>query len=95
MSPELINKRVELHALLKEQWQTILELSFPAVNQFEYRSGLGTIAVYTQYKPDRSLYQIKLKWLTGQRKGKQLLSAEIDNLLLKLKSKKDIHLCTD
>lgn len=84
MSPQLIEKRVKLHDLIKSQWQTIEELKFPTVDHFEYRSGLGTIRVYIHRKHDRSLYQIKLKWIAGTRKGKIVTSAEIDNLLTKL-----------
>jgi hypothetical protein len=86
MSPQLIEKRVKLHELIKEQWRTISELRYPKVNHFEYRSGIGIIRVYEQFKPDNTLYQIKLRWIAGARKGKLVTSAEIDNLLLILKT---------
>lgn len=85
MSPKLIEKRVALHNLIKSNWQTIEELRYPKVNHFEYRSGLGIIRVYEQFKTDNTLYQIKMRWIAGARKGKLITSAEIDNLILKLK----------
>lgn len=85
MSPKLIEKRVALHELIKSHWQTIEELRFPKVNHFEYKSDLGVIRVYEQFKPDNTLYMIKMKWVGGANKGKLVTSAEIDNLLIKLK----------
>jgi hypothetical protein len=87
MTPRLIEKRVKLHELIKSQWQTIAELNFPKVNHFEYRSGLGVIRVYEEFKADNTLYHIKLRWITGKNKGKLVKSAEIDNLLTTLKPK--------
>lgn len=86
MSPQLIEKRVALHELIKNQWQTIEELRYPKVNHFEYRSAIGIIRVYEQFKTDNTLYQIKMRWVKGVNKGRLVTSAEIDNLLIKLKT---------
>lgn len=84
MSPQLTEKRVKLHELLKLKWQTIAELRFPKVNHFEYRSSLGIIRVYEEFKPDNKVRHIKLRWIAGGNKGKRITSVEIDNLIKNL-----------
>jgi hypothetical protein len=83
MKQELVQKRVELQALLSKHWQTLVEIHFPKVSQFEYRSGSDIIRVYNEFKPDGSIRAIKLGWLG--KKDKLVKSAEIDTLIDKLK----------
>lgn len=90
MTPELINKRVELHKLLSTYWRCLEESKAPRVEWYEYRGlyygRLRFVAVCIERWPDKSLQRVVLRWVVGGKKDKCIKAAEIDEMILYLKT---------